>query len=142
MTTIFADHGSGVMVCDSKCSSDGSWYPVTKVFRVRDELIGIAGSLKEGRAWLKWYSGGKRGVRPKLESFAALSLRQDGLYELCSDGLELLVERGFLGVGSGGACATAAFMAGAEPFKAVQIACQIDVGSGGDVISHSLKGTA
>lgn len=139
MTTIFADAKTGVMVSDSKCSGDGSWYPVTKVFRVGDELVGIAGSLKEGRAWLKWYAAGKKGVRPKLESFVALSLRKEGLYELCNDGLELLVERGFLGVGSGGPCATAAFMAGASPVRAVEIACLVDLGSGGDVVLHKLK---
>lgn len=140
MTTIFADAKKGVMVCDSKAVGGGTWYEVQKVYRVGDELVGFAGSLKECLAWLEWYSNGRHGKPPKLESFEALCLRADGLYEFCSDGLELQVERGYHGVGSGGACAVAAFMAGADAKKAVEIACRIDNGSGGTVRVHKLKG--
>lgn len=138
MTTIFADAKEGVMVCDSKCSAGGTWYPIPKVFRVGNELVGIAGNVKEGRAWLKWYQNGKKGPRPKTEDFVALGLRSDGLYELCADGLELKIERGHHGVGSGGGNALAAFMAGADPERAVHIACLIDTGSGGDIVVHRL----
>jgi ATP-dependent protease HslVU (ClpYQ) peptidase subunit len=140
MTTIFADAQKGVMVCDSKCNGGATWYPVTKVFRVGGELVGMAGSIKDGRAWLKWYEGGKKGPRPKVEDFVALSLRADGLYEICADGLELLVERGYHGIGSGGSIALGAYMAGADAERSVHIACAVDLGSGGDVIVHKLKG--
>jgi ATP-dependent protease HslVU (ClpYQ) peptidase subunit len=140
MTTIFAEAKDGLMVCDSKCTAgDNTWYPMTKVHRVGQELVGIAGNVKEGLAWLKWYQSGKKGTRPKLESFNALILRADGLYEACSDGLEMLVERGFHGVGSGGPCAVAAFMAGADAERAVKIACEVDNGSGGAIHVHRLK---
>lgn len=139
MTTIFADAKSGVMVTDSKCTSAEVWYPMTKVHRVGKELVGLAGSVKESLAWLEWYRAGKKGVRPKLENFQGLCLRHDGLYELGPDGLVQLVERGFHGIGSGGGYAVAAFMAGADAERAVHIACGIDVGSGGDVVVHSLK---
>lgn len=139
MTTIFADVKTGVMVCDSKCTDNHTWYPITKVFRVKDELVGYAGDVKACRAWLKWYQSGKKGVRPKTESFEALSLRPDGLYEHCADGLEILIERGFHGVGSGGALAVAAFMAGATPSGAVDIALSIDSGSGGAIHIHELS---
>lgn len=128
------------MACDSKCNGGGTWYPITKVFRVGDELIGMAGSVKEARSWLKWYQGGKKGPRPKTEDFVALSLRADGLYELCADGLELKVERGYHGIGSGGGYALAAFMGGNKDAReCVLIACDIDTGSGGDVVVHTLK---
>lgn len=139
MTTIFSDVKAGVMVCDSKCTSGEVWYPMTKVHRVGKELIGLAGSVKESLAWLDWYRSGKKGVRPKLEMFQGLCLRPDGLYELGADGLVQLVERGFHGIGSGGGYAVAAFMAGADPKKAVDIACEIDNESGGDVHVHALK---
>jgi hypothetical protein len=139
MTTIFADHKAGVMVCDSKCTDSRTWHPITKVFRVGDELVGMAGEVREGRAWLKWYQSGKRGVRPKLDEFVAISLRKDGVYEHCSDGLELLIERGFHGIGSGGAMAIAAYMAGADAVKSVHIAIAIDAGSGGEVHTHKFK---
>ena len=139
MTTIFACAKAGVMVTDSKCSGSDGWYPMTKVHRNGAELVGLAGNVKEGHAWLKWYASGKRGARPKLESFVALILRADGVYEACSDGLEMRVERGYHGVGSGGPCAIAAYKAGVDPKRAVEIACEIDNGSGGEVIVHELK---
>jgi ATP-dependent protease HslVU (ClpYQ) peptidase subunit len=49
------------------------------------------------------------------------------------------IARGFIGIGTGGTCATAAFMAGADAETAVYIACQIDQSSGGDVVVHTLK---
>ena len=139
MTTIFACAKAGVMVTDSKCSSNEVWYPMTKVHRIGKELVGLAGSVKESIAWLEWYRGGKKGVRPKLENFQGLCLRPDGLYELGHDGLVQLVERGYHGIGSGGGYAVAAHKAGVDPKRAVEIACEIDNGSGGEVIVHELK---
>jgi ATP-dependent protease HslVU (ClpYQ) peptidase subunit len=139
VTTIFASAPDGVMVSDSKCTSAEVWYPMTKVHRIGKELVGLAGSVKECLAWLEWYKAGKKGVRPKLENFQGLCLRADGLYELGSDGLVQLVERGYHGIGSGGGYAVAASMAGADPKRAVEIACAIDNGSGGDVVVHTLK---
>lgn len=139
MTTIFADAKAGVMVCDSKISSGGTWYPATKVYRHNGELIGLAGDCKDGDAWLKWYRSGKKGPVPKGDEFEGLILRETGLYKLNTSAHEILMERGFHGVGSGGGCATAAFMAGADAQKSVQIACEIDAGSGGDVVVHKLK---
>jgi hypothetical protein len=139
MTTIFADAQTGVMVCDSKCTEGGIWYPMGKVQRHGDELIGIAGNVKEACAWLKWYTGGKKGARPKMESFAAMILRESGLYAVSEDAFEMLIERGYHGVGSGGGCAVSAFKAGADPERAVHIACEVDANSGGDIVVHTLK---
>lgn len=140
MTTVFADSRAGLMVCDSKCTSDSVWYPMTKVQRIGGELVGIAGNVKEAQAWLKWYERGSRGARPKAESFSALVLRKDGkLYEVTSDGLDMEVERGYHGIGSGGGYAVAAYMAGADARRAVEIACLVDTNSGGDIVVHHLK---
>ncbi len=128
------------MVSDSKCSAGGTWYPITKIYRVGDDLVGLAGDVKEWQAWLKWYRADKKGPRPKLDDFSALVLRPDGLYEACSNGLELKVERGFHAVGSGGNAAAAVMLAGHSAEEAVRIACLIDNGSGGDLQIHRLKG--
>lgn len=138
MTTIFADAKAGVMVCDSKCTGDATWFPMTKVRRVGAELVGVAGNIKDAVAWVDWYASGKKAARPKLESFSGLILRADGLYEVAADGFEQLIERGFHGTGSGGGYAVAAHMAGVDAETAVYIACQIDANSGGDVVVHTL----
>lgn len=139
MTTVFASLKHGVMVSDSKCTADTEWFPMTKVYRHEDELIGLAGNVRDALAWLRWYSEGKKGAKPKGEGFAAMILRKDGLYGVSSDTFEMLIERGFYGIGSGGGIAVGAFMAGANPKRAVEIACQVDANSGGEVISHKLK---
>jgi hypothetical protein len=139
MTTIFADYKKGVMVCDSKCTDGGAWFPMTKVTRNGDELIGISGNVKEAMAWVRWYLNGKKGARPKMEAFSGLILRADGLYSVSEDAFEMKVERGYHAAGSGGPCALAAFMAGADAKRAVEIACDIDVHSGGAVVVHKLK---
>lgn len=138
MTTILASVAEGVMVCDSKATIDGSWFPCTKVVRIGDELIGFSGVFHEGERWLDWYRDGKRGPRPKIENCTALVLDKSGLRLLEGSGQYVKIERGFHGVGSGGACAIAAHMAGADAETAVHIACEIDAGSGGEVIVHKL----
>lgn len=140
MTTIVADARAGVMVSDSKCTGNGSWVPLTKVFRVNGDLFGFAGGVNEREKWLKWHRNGRKGVRPKLESFEGLLLKPDGtLYELCPDGLEMLIERGFHAVGSGGPAALGAMLAGKDAKAAVEIACLIDTHSGGEIRVFSLK---
>ena len=139
MTTVFASAIDGVMVSDSRCTSDSQWFPMTKVHRIGKELVGIAGTIKDASTWLEWYSGGKKGARPKLEGYTAIILRADGVFEVAGDSFEQRIERGFHGIGSGGGYAVAASMAGADPEKAVRIACDIDANSGGDVVVHTLK---
>lgn len=138
MTTIFADAKTGVMVCDSKMTIGCEWITTTKVVRLGDELIGFAGYATESERWLAWYRGGQHGPTPKVANSNALILSPSGLRVLDSTGGYIQIERGFMGVGSGGPCATAAFMAGANPLQSVQIACNIDANSGGAIYVHQL----
>lgn len=139
MTTIFADAKSGVMVCESKTIIGSEWIETTKVVRIGDELIGFSGAAAEGDRWLAWYKAGQNGPKPKVDNCNALILGPDGLRLLDGSGGYVPIERGFLGTGSGGTCAVAAFMAGATPEQAVNIACAIDANSGGKVVVHKLK---
>jgi ATP-dependent protease HslVU (ClpYQ) peptidase subunit len=140
MTTIFADAAAGVMVCDSRVTAGDQWWSdPDKVERIGDELIGFAGEAAESERWLAWYKAGKNGPAPKISNCSALILGPQGLRILDSSGGVVHVARGYMGLGSGGTCATAAFMAGADAETAVYVACQIDAGSGGDVVVHTLK---
>lgn len=140
MTTIFADAAAGVMVCDSMTGNGDQWWSDPhKVVRIGDELIGFAGLATESERWLAWYKGGQNGPMPKLGGATALILSPSGLRMLDSNGGYIPIVRGFMGSGSGGGEATAAFMAGVDAETAVYIACQIDPNSGGDVVVHTLK---
>ncbi len=140
MTTIAASLADGLMVSDSRCNCGSTWLPATKIYRIGDELIGIAGNVIDEQKWLKWHRAGRRAPRPKMEAFCAIILRKDGLYEADNTGLEMLIERGFHAIGSGGAAAIAVMLAGHGAEEAVRIACLVDIGSGGDLQIHRLKG--
>lgn len=139
MTTIVADARVGVMVCDSRTTVGETWHPSTKVWRWGSELVGCAGTDDNIQRWRKWYEGGKRGARPKCENFCALILRDSGVWYAYDGGHECLIERGFHGIGTGGPSAIAVMLAGHDAKMAVEIACQVDVASGGEVILHRLK---
>lgn len=140
MTTIFADAKKGVMVCDTRVTSGDQWWEdPQKVVRIGDELIGFAGAATEGDRWLAWYAAGQNGPMPKIANACALVLGPSGLKVLDSSGGFCPIHRGFMGMGSGGTLAVAAYMGGADAKKAVEIACQIDSSSGGRVIVHRLK---
>lgn len=148
MTTIFADASAGVMVCDSRMVSDaGVWFPCRKVVRSGDELIGVSGDAKEGDEWLEWHLSGRQGKAPKTgNEFQALILRGSGLVEVTEGAHEMPIDRGFHGIGSGGACAIAAFLTmmrtGVVPSAklAVEIASDVDSGTGGEIVVHVLAG--
>lgn len=139
MTTVAADHRSLSMVGDSKCTSGDIWSPMTKVFAHKGELIGISGDVRQATRWLKWYTGPRRGSMPKLLEYEALVLRKDGLFHVTSDGFEMRVEQGFYAIGSGAMAALALMTAGHSTTEAVEIACRVDPGSGGDLQVHKLE---
>lgn len=140
MTTILADAKKGVMVCDSKATLGGEWFPVKKVFAKGDALYGIAGLQSVGLRWLDWFTDGQKGKMPSLVDVSIIRLSaEDGVQVLEGSGGFFSVERHFYAVGSGATAAMGAYMAGADAKKAVEIATKIDAGSGGDVVVHKLK---
>lgn len=139
MTTILADLKRGVMVCDSKATCGDSWFPITKVYQINGELVGLAGAASEGTRWLDWYANDQRGKMPSIENVSVMILSTDGVRLVEGSGRVVPIERGFHAIGSGGSAALGAFMAGAEARKAVEIATQIDAGSGGQIHVHKLK---
>jgi ATP-dependent protease HslVU (ClpYQ) peptidase subunit len=140
MTTILADAKKGVMVCDSKATLGGEWFPVKKVFEHDGELFGFAGTQSEGLRWLDWYSNGQRGKMPSISNVNIIILGRNGGVRLVEgSGSIFSVERHFYAIGSGSTAAMGAFMAGADAKKAVEIATRIDAGSGGDIVVHRLK---
>lgn len=140
MTTIAADARKGCMACDSMTSTGDSWWPSTKVYRVPDALIGGAGEAAAVRQFVSWYADGQRSPRPKIaDTFCALVLTKEGLFYWASNLVPEPIERGFHAIGSGGNAALGALLAGAAVQKAVQIACEVDTSSGGEVFVHRLK---
>ena len=139
MTTILADAKKRIMVCDSKATCGDSWFPITKVYQIEDELVGFAGAASEGTRWLDWYANDQRGKMPSIENVSVMILSTHGVRLVEGSGRIVPIERGYHAIGSGGNAALGAFMAGADARKAVEIACRIDAGSGGDIHVHRMK---
>ena len=129
------------MVSDSKCTSGDVWSPTRKIWRHGDELIGVAGDLHHASRFLKWHMNGRKGpLSIKSSDFEALILRKDGLYHVTDAGIEFKEERGFFAIGSGQKAALAILIAGLGPVRAVEIACQVDISSGGELRVETLSG--
>jgi hypothetical protein len=140
MTTIAGDAKKGVMVCDSRTQIDGQWWPCTKVHRVGEWLVGGAGDSGTIRRFIKWFENGRKTPHPKMpDNFCMLSLGPDGLIYWSAAMIPEPIERGFHAIGSGGNAALGAMMNGADCKRAVEIACLIDTGTGGEVVVHKLK---
>jgi ATP-dependent protease HslVU (ClpYQ) peptidase subunit len=136
MTTIAADRKAGVMASDSQWSDGTSCGPCRKVFRVRGELIGMAGELKDCQPWLQAYRRGKD-LSQLTTSVNALRLGPAGLHAWDSADGWLPVGHQYA-IGSGGVAARAAMATKATVAVAVRIACTIDANSGGRVRTYRL----
>lgn len=136
MTTIATDGHS--MAGDGLLTAGDERVGYTvKVHRTPDgRIFGAAGPSAECALFERWMLGGER---PELsEKFCALVLTPEGqCFYLCDklEPVKLIVPQA---IGSGGAYAIGAMLAGASPEEAVRIAMQRDTGTGGDVTALCL----
>lgn len=133
MTTIVCDRK--VMAADSLMIDNGMRSRGTKLFRVGNEIIGLAGNYYAAMAFLRWYIAGcEESKEPQLENgnvFEAIVLSPDGTMTQWTEAFEPCeLEDDFWAIGSGAAAALGAMHAGATPKEAVEIACKVDAGSG------------
>lgn len=108
-----------------------------KVHRLDDgRIVGAAGNSFDADAWVAWVSTGKNGDCPiQGDSFVALILNLDGsVLWVDHKGREVLTPVP-CAIGSGEEIALGAMDAGVSPYRAVEIACNRDIYSGGPVRS-------
>lgn len=137
MTTIAAN--AEVMVADSKVTvGQGTSYRATKIVRVKRMIVGACGHGGDCSRFLDWAQRDFKAPAPKWkcepddeESVFALILKPDGLYAFVqTDPEPEKMNEEFFAIGSGGKAARAAMLMGADPVKAVEIACTVDDNSG------------
>ena len=141
MTTVLADARLGVMVADSALSDGDRQWAGRKVWRVKDELVGVAGNWSECLQIFQWYKGGMRTTAPRFKNVSMLVLSPRGLVVMDQDLVPQAVESGREAIGSGAKAAMCAYeaLAWKDPRKAVQIVCRHDAGSRAPVRVYSLK---
>lgn len=131
MTTIAANRN--MMCSDSKVTMEGREdriYEATKLVTKNGDIIGCAGSNENCEAFVNWYGSKKK--KPKMVGdFEGLILKADGTLVFYDETLARdKLNHDFYAVGSGGNAARAAMLMGADPVRAVEIACLVDPHSG------------
>jgi ATP-dependent protease HslVU (ClpYQ) peptidase subunit len=135
MTTVAACLKTRVMAADSQWSDDAEKGTCRKVYRIRGELIGFAGEWEVISKAILWFKKGKEGPPPRGDVSALILNGKITTWEPENGFME---QGSMFAIGTGGAAARAAMMAGVDVRKAVQIACRIDAQSGGPVRVYRL----
>ena len=139
MTTVLADAKLGVMVSDSNFTDDDRVWLGRKVFRVKGNLVGVAGSVKEWSRVLDWMRKG--GKEPAFGNCSLLVLSDKGLHLYTSPKPEK-IESGIDAIGTGAKATMCAYEAlgFVNPRRAVSIVCKHDAGSRSPVRVYRLRG--
>lgn len=139
MTTIAANHEC--MAGDSLVTHDNVTYETTKVFRIREDIVGICGGLADGARFLEWYENGcKDDVSIDSEEFSALVLRwgADGepelvLYNGAHKRGDVIKNRPNYAIGAGQLGAIVAMHLGKSPRSAVKAVAAVSPSTGGEI---------
>lgn len=112
-----------------------------KVFKLADgRIVGGAGNSFDVRSWIDWLEKGKEGECPvQSPQFSGLILNTDGSAIWVDHKGREAPTPVPCAIGSGLQFALGAMDAGASPSKAVAIARNRDVWTGGDIVSESLS---
>lgn len=133
MTVIVAIKGVG-MCADTLCSYEsGDHYHSQKIYRIDNDIIGLAGDSDECYRWLYWYEhGAKKSSRPELgENFEGLILRGDQMFIVPSSCYVTPLDNYFYGIGCGYPYAMGVLESVRKPTKAtmvraVKTACKLN----------------
>lgn len=143
MTVIAASVAEGLMAADSLCldNDQESWFPTRKIVRVRDMLVGCAGDAADGPPLVEWLRK-KRGEAPPVSDGTTLLILAPGKLMTWTrhEGF-FVIERGWHAIGSGGAHAQVAMLAGCGVKQAARLVVQVVSTCGGPVVTRRLRGT-
>lgn len=116
---------------------------VIKIVRLGNTIIGGCGDFQEVVKWMKWMVQGECATElQSAESFSGFIVSSDGVMK-CVDNrfieYQVTNKHGIFAFGTGDRIALGAMRAGATAEEAVQIACELDIYSGGGVDVLEMK---
>lgn len=134
------------LAADKRGTVAGMAYPVTKIHRVRGELVGFSGSGTHASELLEWIKGARRPEdypRRQCDDDAAGMLVIDAkrrilMYSPVTPYPEI-IESPFYARGAGRDYAMAAMHLGCDARRAVEVACAFDVSCGNGVDTLTLE---
>ena len=112
-----------------------------KIRKIKGELYGLVGVWKVFPLVWKWIEKGGKVPQPAPEGFGWEMVKVDNkgkVWQIGSDSFDWQRVTPPTYIGTGGAYAKAALLAGASPKEAVRIASEIDLHSGGGVVEIKL----
>lgn len=122
------------LAADKLAEVGGSEFSVTKIFRVNDLLVGLAGDFPHALLIRDWLDAGATGVFPaRLDPNCwgvALVVRTDRSVWRYEGPSPIRIEDAQYASGSGADAARAALECGADALRAVEIASRIDINCG------------
>ena len=128
------------MASDSMASDGTTRSSVTKIFRIKDSVVGVSGAYSSCMAVIHWLKqGSPEDDIPDFKDVYALSLRSSGIWMWDGHPHPYKLNDKFAAVGSGSQAALAALHLGLSPKDSVQVAAKIDPSTGGRVVYKSLK---
>lgn len=129
------------LAADRRATMGGHTFPITKIFRIRDVLVGFSGAADRIGSFRRWVEFGcdDRSYPPNPENdcVVMVMLHRDGRIERYEDQpFPIVVEDTVHATGSGRDYARAAMHLGCDAQKAVEVACLFDenCGNGIDVL--------
>lgn len=142
MTTITVK--GKVMAADTQMDDEGVISNIRKIFKVRGDLIGFAGSVSEGLKFVEWYINNDLDDITDLEE---ISLDETGAIVLTKSGKILTFETHLpieilddhFAIGSGAQAAMAAMDCGHDPITAIKIASKRDAYTSSNVIYEEIE---
>jgi hypothetical protein len=162
MTTIAVDKRTLIMASDRQTNDRGLRGSFTKIRCIvtntteqkydilpnkKECLVGCAGLVEYNEPFFRWV---RSGMNPELfpscvpaKDFQALFLtsinNEPIIYQFEDTWIPFIVEEDFYAIGTGNMPAMAAMLCGKSVEEAVEIACMIDVWSGGGINKLTLK---
>lgn len=138
--TVIAWDGK-TLAADKRSTCVGNPSTVTKIFRIEDGLLGIAGSPTHGMALLEWFKAGRYpgtwpASRDPDSTADILFITNEGvILEYSGKGgpYPERCEDKFIATGSGRDYALAALHLGLSAREAVELACKLDVFCGNGI---------
>jgi hypothetical protein len=135
--TVIAFDGR-TLAADKRATVSGHTYTISKIARVGDCLVGVAGRGDKIREFQQWIANGReRDEYPKRSDeawFTGLVVRPDGVIERFEDqSIPILVEDRTHAIGTGRDYARVAMHLGKTAREAVEIACLFDENCGNGI---------
>lgn len=136
MTTIITDGKS--MAADRRASFSGRAYAVTKIDRIKSEIVGIAGCHAYGKRLLKWYKKGANFEKfpdDKGTDWEMLIINEKGINKVFTHAI-LKVDFKYVAIGCGQDFALSAAYLGKNLEESIEFASvhDIDTGMGVDIL--------